>query len=50
MYSYYVDRGYDLAKLINMSLIEKTFYYESMIYNKDERVEEHNAKWGGEKK
>lgn len=33
MYSYYLDRGFDLDKLINLSSSEKAFYIASMKVN-----------------
>lgn len=38
MYSYYLNKGIDLDKLINLSFIEKQFYIASIYINKEEEV------------
>ena len=38
MYSYYLNKGIDLDKLINLSFIEKQLYIASICINKDEEV------------
>lgn len=38
MYSYYLNKGIDLVKLINLSYLEKQFYIASMEVNREEEV------------
>ncbi len=42
MYSYYLNKGIDLDKLINLSFIEKQFYIASICVNKEEEVNKFN--------
>ena len=41
MYSYYLNKGIDLDKLINLSFIEKQFYI-AICVNKEEEVNKFN--------
>jgi hypothetical protein len=47
MYSYYLNKGVDLEKLINLNSIEKHFYIASMQINRQEEVDKINAMLGG---
>ena len=38
MYSYYLNKGIDIDKLVNLSFIEKQFYIASICVNKEEEV------------
>ncbi len=38
MYSYYLDKGIDLDKLINLSYLEKQFYIAAMYVNQEEEA------------
>ena len=42
MYSYYLSKGIDLDKLINLSFLEKQFYIASMQINKEDEVNKFN--------
>jgi hypothetical protein len=47
MFSYYLDKGHSLDKLINLSHTEKIFYQQSMLHNRKLEIAKHNAMWGG---
>lgn len=49
MFSYYLDKGHDLDKLMNLSHTKKIFYYQAMLNNQKLEIEKHNAIWGGKK-
>lgn len=38
MYSYYMDRGKDLEKLINLNYLEKQFHIAAMEVNREEKI------------
>lgn len=38
MYSYYLNKGIDLDKLMNLSLLDKQFYIASMEINREEEA------------
>lgn len=42
MYSYYLNKGIDLDKLINLSFLEKQFYIASMLTHKEDEVNKFN--------
>lgn len=42
MYSYYLNKGIDLDKLINLSFLEKQFYIACMQINKEDEVNKFN--------
>lgn len=42
MYSYYLNRGIDLDKLINLSYLEKQFYIACMQTNKEDEANKFN--------
>ena len=39
MYSYYLNKGVDLDKLVNLTSLEKQFYIASMFINREEEAE-----------
>ncbi len=38
MYSYYLNKGIDLDKLLNLSTLEKHFYIASMEQHREEEI------------
>ena len=42
MYSYYLNKGIDLDKLINLSALEKYFYIASMEQHRQEEIEKNS--------
>lgn len=42
MYSYYLNKGIDLNKLINLSYLEKQFYIASMQISREEDMNKFN--------
>lgn len=42
MYSYYLNKGIDLDKLINLSTLEKYFYIASMEQHRQEEIEKNS--------
>lgn len=49
MLSYYLDKGHDLEKLMNLSHTDKIFYQQAMLHNKEQEIIKHNAMWGRKK-
>lgn len=49
MISYYVDKGYNLTDLINMTYVEKQFMFASMNHQHEIRIKELEAIYGGGK-
>ena len=39
MISYYLDRGMDLEKLLNLSYYEKVFYIASMVFQTEDALD-----------
>ena len=39
MLSYYLDRGIDLDKLMNLSYYEKVFYIASMVFQTEDSLD-----------
>jgi hypothetical protein len=46
MYAFYLVRGKNLNDLINLSYVEKIYYFEAMQLHKDEEEEKYKKLFG----